>query len=375
MPRMLFGYPIAAVTENNWLHECFCCFIESIHKNLACGTMVTEWLDVIPEKHRNKLKSSLTRSRGLGDKLNAYQEALAKLTSVEQDLVLKAFNEQNKIDLLLSCQCDCDSINDLLQKNIRVTIEKPLEHLFEYAFGLLTDLEIRDQHYHKIYKSIPSRVCPFCGYAKLSSPKSKREALDHYLLKDSYPFAGINLRNLVPTCHRCNSQYKLTKNILYKDIGNKIRRKAFDPYNHNVMIHLSLDNSEPFAGEKGLMREPLPKWKVEFTPMSEEIETWDDVYCISDRYINDFLDAEFKSWLDMFSRSYQKSEETQDSDQDLINAIRIHAENFEIAGFGEEAFLKAAVFRMLHLHCSSGNHRHRFIRFIRDQVNESLLNR
>jgi hypothetical protein len=369
MPRMLFGYPIEAVTENNWLHECFCCFIESIHENLACGTVVTDWLDVIPEKHRNKLKSRLMRSGGLGDKLNSYQKALAKLTSVEQALFLKAFNEQNKIDLLLSCQCDCDSINDLLQKNIRDTVEKPLTHLFEYAFGLLTDLEIRDQHYHTIYKSIPSRVCPFCGYEKFSAPKSKREALDHYLLKDSYPFAGINLRNLVPMGHKCNSQYKLTENILYKNINNGLRRKAFDPYNHNLTIKLSLNKSQPFAGITGIMREPLPKWEIEFIPMSDEVDTWDDVFCIKERYIRDVLDAEFKSWLDFFAKWYQRKKKVQDSDQDLINEIEVYAIDREDEGFGEEAFLKAAVFRMLHLHCSNGNHRQRFIRFIRDHVN------
>jgi hypothetical protein len=364
MFRMLFGYPIDAVTKNNWFHECFCLFMEAIHQNLSHGTEVTDWFGVIPVAYHERLESRLKHKTGLGYKLNEYQQALKKLSQIEQDLVLQTFKDQNKIDLLLSCQCNCNSINDLPQ-NIQNIISKSLKDLFEYAFNLLTVLEIRDQHYQVIYKSIPSRVCPFCGYEKFGAVLSKREALDHYLLKDLYPFAAINLRNLVPMGHKCNSQYKHIANILYKDVSNRTRRKAFDPYNHNVTISLCLNNSEPFAGTAGIFSEPLPKWEVEFIPMSDEIETWDDVFNIKDRYVKDYLDAEFKSWLDIFTKWYQRNKQPQNSNQHLVNALQDYATDLEYERFGEEAFLKAAVFRMLHIHCSQGAHQQRLIDFIR----------
>jgi hypothetical protein len=365
---MFFGYPIEAVTKNNWLHECLCLFMEAIHQNLSLGTEVLDWFGVIPVAYQKRLESRLKHKTGLGYKLNEYQQALKKLSLTDQDLVLQTFKDQNEIELLLSCQFDCDSINDLPQ-NVQNIISKSLKDLFVYAFDLLTDLEIRDQHYQVIYKSIPSRVCPFCGYEKFGAVLSKREALDHYLLKDSYPFAAINLRNLVPMGHKCNSQYKLTANILYKDISNRTRRKAFNPYNHNETIKLCLNNSEPFAGTVGILSEPLPKWEVEFIPMLEEIDTWDDVFSVKERYIRDILNAEFKSWLDIFAKWYQRNKKVPDSDQDLVNAIEIYAIDREHEGLGEQAFLKAAVFRMLHIHCSQGNHQQRLIDFIRGLFN------
>ncbi|MEH1869556.1 MAG: hypothetical protein V7K69_31800 [Nostoc sp.] len=345
---MLFGYPIAA-TADNWLHECFCHIMQAIHSTVASRNIITEWSKIIPEPYRNRLKSRLQRSGGLGDKLNAYQIALAKLTAEEQNQILQALNDQNKIALLLSCQCDCQAITDL-----PVAIHKPVKALFKYAFYLLTDpdLEIRDKHYDIIYKSIPSRVCPFCGCEGFDALGSRREALDHYLLKDSYPFAAANLRNLVPMGYKCNSQYKHTKNILYKD--NQTRRKSFDPYNYQGVVKISLNNSQPFAGGIGRTGERLPKWEIDFSCASEEITTWDDIFHVRERYIRDVLDAEFNSWLDIFGRWCQRRI-IPNSDQELVDAIEDYASDRELEGFGDRGFLKAAVFRMLHIHCQKGN--------------------
>lgn len=348
---MLFGYPVAA-TDDNWLHQCFCQIMQAIHSNLAGSNIITEWSKVIPEPYRNRLKSRLEGSGKLGDKLNAYQTALTKLTAAEQNQILQAFNDQNKIALLLSCQCDCQAITDLPS-----AIRKPVKALFKYAFYLLTDpeLEIRDKHYDIIYKSIPSRVCPFCGCEGFDALGSRREALDHYLLKDSYPFAAANLRNLIPMGYKCNSLYKHTKNILYKN--DRTRRKSFDPYNHQEIVKISLNNSQPFAGEIGRTGEQLPKWEIDFGSASEEIATWDDVFHVRERYARNVLDAEFNSWLDIFGRWCQRRIIIPSSDQELVDAIEDYAIGLELEGFSDRAFLKAAVFRMLYTHCQQGDQR------------------
>ena len=361
---MLFGYPIEA-TLDNWLHECFCHILQAIHSNLASGNVITEWSKVIPEQYQQRLKSRLTKPGGLGVKLNNYQTALAKLTTTEQNRILQAFNDQNKIALLLSCQCDCEAISDLPP-----AIHNPVKLLFKYAFDLLTDMEIRDKHYRVIYECIPSRVCPFCGCEGFDAlgTGSRREALDHYLLKDSYPFAAANLRNLVPMGYKCNSLYKHTENILYKSGG--IRRRSFDPYNHGAIVRISLDNSQPFVGEIGKMREPLPEWKIDFDSDSEEIATWDEVFHIRERYTRDVLNAEFKSWVDIFGKWCQrrdKSRNIPNSDQELVDAIENYASDCELGGFGDRAFLKAAIFRMLYKHCQNGDKR--LISFLMSIIN------
>jgi len=185
---MLFGYPANAI-EKNWPHECLYEILNSIHHSLMTGETLPDWPESIPEAYRDKLKSRI----GLKNKLSDYKIVLATLSIDEQNLILQALKEQNNISELLSCrQLDCKKIDDLPQ-----TIHGPVKNLFEFAFNLLGELEIRDRHYHKIYKQITHHVCPFCGYEKFSSPEigSKREELDHYLLKKSYPFAGANLYN------------------------------------------------------------------------------------------------------------------------------------------------------------------------------------
>jgi energy-coupling factor transporter ATP-binding protein EcfA2 len=211
-------------------------------------------------------------------------------------------------------------------------------------------------------------LCPFCGdenFAALGSQGSRREALDHYLLKNSYPFAAANLRNLVPMGYKCNSQYKNTKDLLYKDDGT--RRRSFDPYNHGTVV-ISLDNSQPFTGIRGELQEPLPQWQIDFGLNSEEIDTWNDVFYIRDRY-SSMLNDEFKSWFEFFCQWCKRRINPQ-SDIALIAAIEQYAEDRASEGFGERAFLKAAVFRMLHIHCQQGNQR--LIDFISYYVNLSI---
>ncbi len=235
---MLFGYPVSAVTKNNWLHECLCEILHSIHANLQTETPLPAWPEILPELYRNTLSSRRT----LREKLNAYERTLRNLNTIEKTQILRALNEQNEIALLLSCQINCETISDLPQR-----IHEPVDELFEYAFTLLTELKIRDKHYEEIYnyKEIP-HVCPFCGCQPFDAPTSHREELDHYLAKSKYPFAYSNLRNLVPMCNKCNAKYKHAQDILTKKDGT--RRKSFDPYNCTG-IKLSLQNSQPFAGK------------------------------------------------------------------------------------------------------------------------------
>jgi hypothetical protein len=354
---MLFGYPIAA-TRNNWLHECLDETLHLIHTNISVGKPLPNWPEILPERYRKRLQ----RRTGLKDRLNTYQIALAKLTSDERERILRAFNAQNQIDRLLSCQCDCESVNDLPP-----SIHNPVKDLFEFAFELLTDLEIRDSHYKEIYDSIPHHRCPFCGYEHFDAPGAYREDLDHYLLISKYSFAAANLRNLVPMGHKCNSGYKFTQDMLRKPDSK--RRKSFDPYNHTI-VKLSLDQSKPFAGTRGRSKEPLPKWEIDFESQSEEIETWDNVFHIRERYKRDILDAEFDSWLRIFGKLH-KCKRSSSSDEDIVNAVKDYARSQELCGFAGEAFFQAAVFRMLYLQCQKGNQR--LIDLIRSYVDDASV--
>lgn len=350
---MLFGYPVSAATTNNWLHECLCEILCSIHASLQTATPLPVWPEILPDRYRNRLKS---RKKTLGNKLSSYYKTLKNLTPTEQERILQALHDQNEIALLLSCQLDCETIGDLPQ-----TIHKPVKELFECAFELLTDLEIRDELYKIIYDATP-HICPFCGCQPFDALGSRREALDHYLAESKYPLAGSNLRNLVPMCNKCNSGYKLAQDILIKKDGT--RRKSFDPYNCTG-IRLSLENSQPFAGKITPTGE-LPRWRIEFSPNTEEVITWDEVFHIRERYERDVLDAEFNTWLKDFKIWRESANIIPNSDKEWVDALNHYATLYERMGVSEKAFLKAAVFRMLHTHCEKGDER--LINFIKNYI-------
>ncbi len=338
---MLFGYP-ASATANNWLHECLLEIIKIIHTGLREGQPLLEWPDIIPDSNRNRLR----RRTSLRDPLKSYQQIVEALSKSDQERVLTALNEQNEISRLLSCACNCETIDDLPE-----AIREPIKTLFTNAYNLLTDFEIRDDHYQAIYKTIPHPVCPFCGYEFFDGTKAPREDLDHYLKKSTYPFAAANLQNLVPMGGRCNSAYKGVKDILRRNDGT--RRKAFNPYDH-IDVKISLENSRPFAG----IDAEQPLWQVDFEPDCEEIETWDDVFEIRKRYVRDALEPSFKRWLGNFG-SWVKSnyDSLPSADEELLLAIQEYIRNLKNMESTGHDFLREYVFQMLLKHCQQGNQR------------------
>lgn len=137
-----------------------------------------------------------------------------------------------------------------------------------------------DDHYQAFVSTNTAGKCPFCGLGDIKGTNhSKREAYDHYLPKALYPFNSINFRNLAPACHECNSTYKLSRDPAHNPAG---RRKAFNPYapaGHNVQIQVTLQHAD--------IDKMVPAdITIQFGPaaLSEEIDTWKDIYGVEERY-------------------------------------------------------------------------------------------
>lgn len=137
-----------------------------------------------------------------------------------------------------------------------------------------------NDHYQAFVSINTAGKCPFCGMGDIKgSNHSKREAYDHYLPKSLYPFNSINFRNLAPACHECNTTYKLSKDPAHNPTG---RRKAFYPFTaaaQTIDIQVALQHSDI----ENLKPSDV---QMQFGPaaISEEIETWTDVYGIEERY-------------------------------------------------------------------------------------------
>lgn len=338
---MLFGYPPAA-TQNNWLHDCVLEAVKNVHALVDAKKRYPAWPKILPVVHQATLKSRT----GLRDRLKAYNIALRQLSSKnERDAVLAAVTDQNRISDLLSNACNCAALGAL-----PTAIHDAVTSLFDFAFGLLTDLKVRDEHYKAIYDAAIEHVCPFCGTEYFDAPGAPREALDHYLAKSRYPFAAVNLRNLVPMGHKCNSNYKLAVDVLY-DAGG-VRRVAFDPYNH-TKIGVVLDDSDPFGGSMP----NTPKWTIEFAPNVPAVATWDAVFSIRRRYQRDHLDEGYSAWLREFRNWARSADRHGDTDAGLLEALTRFEQYCADNGMRDKAFLKAAVFRMLRLRCEEGHDR------------------
>lgn len=349
---MIFGYPSEAISEN-WLNDCLIEMIKDIHDAILHGVEISNWPNSIPENFREGLQSRT----GIRDRLDIYYSTVLTLTHEDIYRLEEALINQNRIEDLLTNDCNCEKISDLPEE-----IRDPIKNLFEFAFDKLTDLGLRDSLFERIYQSAYD-VCPFCGCEYFSAPGGPREALDHYIPKSIYPFAGANLQNLVPMGHKCNSSYKQTTDVLYQDDGT--RRRNFYPYsgNHNG-IRISLEESEPFEGDQAPF--PLPHWQISFDPNNEEVSTWEAIFSIQERYERDILNPKFSSWLTSFSVWFKHSGHNIVNDEDIISALEHFIAYLESMGLNDRAFLKAAVFKMLLHHYRQGNQR--LIDFLTDLV-------
>jgi len=341
---MLFGYPIEA-TEENWFHECMVEMLTTIHNGILDGQNIPDWPDIIPNQHRVVLKNR----DGLNDRFKKYLACARLINPIELHRLNNILIEQNEIRRLLSAACNCDTIDSLPE-----LMKQPTRDLFDFAFKLLIPLGIRDRQYRKIYDSLPVHVCPFCGCEYFDAPGAPREDLDHYLDKKDYPFAAVNLQNLVPMGAKCNERYKHEENILFKN--DHTRRKSYFPYDPNhERIQISLLRSVPFEGTNAIIR--LPKWQIDFSPENDEVETWDAVFDIRQRYQRDILDKEFSSMLREFSNYCNNRRIQPVSREEIIQALDDFSNYWKESGMKDRAFIKAAFFEMLFQQCNNGNER------------------
>ena len=281
------------------------------------------------------------------------------LDHAQRDVIRRCINSQNSIPDLF----DGESLLVALPDDLRPELTTALSDLFKTAFVLLSNLGIRDRQYEKIYQEIPARVCAFCGIEPLDAPVPEipRESLDHYLALSLYPFAGVNLRNLAPMGHKCNSSHKGAANILLNQNGS--RRRCFDPYG-DLTARVSLLNSRPFEGETKQLF-VLPDWEIDLEGEGEEVATWDSVFGIRARYKNNVLDAEIRGWIDHFAQWWTREVQVVPTDTSAVVALleRYIASVIQ-EGFGDHTFLKRATFEMLAHQCSQASSGQRLVDWI-----------
>lgn len=136
----------------------------------------------------------------------------------------------------------------------------------------------------RFIKKLGVRYCPYCnaetvGAASLGDddgpPKLIQSALDHFVSQSDFPFLGLSLWNLIPSCPRCNSNLKGAVNqsfdsmlYPYRDNVAKKIEFAFDPFSLSGFYgrlrtpcrHLTVRNND---GADGRTQEFLNTFKTE----------------------------------------------------------------------------------------------------------------
>lgn len=112
--------------------------------------------------------------------------------------------------------------------------------------------------------AIDVRYCPYCnaetvGTARLPDRDFVSD-VDHVLPKDVYPLLSLSLYNLVPSCNRCNSRFKRTKDLL-KDwsLGqafDHIHPYVYDAHKHFNFVYRPTSIEDLFV-RKAIKRTPV----------------------------------------------------------------------------------------------------------------------
>jgi len=273
----------------------------------------------------------------------------SQLSAQQIDDIQACYRANNTIDQVC---CNQPALEITRYSDIAANFPDLLEQISSFYKGLyskkiLTNGAFKEyvgdieQHYESFMTQNNVGKCPFCGVTDvLGIYHTKREAYDHYLPKALYPFNSLNFKNLVPTCHYCNSSYKTTRDPAYtpKDPAGEInRRRAFYPYSanaHNININIELTATH-------VDNISAVDIQISFGPdaISEEIETWKDVYGIEERYkAKCCSNTDGKAWI---NRVIEERKNYKLSVEDMLQAEIDTAINqpFSDSNFLKKAFL------------------------------------
>lgn len=286
-----------------------------------------QFLEIVNSSPKLKLK--------LGNFFSTFKVLSQDKKDAFYNLVVKSQNIQNFFtDNTIDCiDVQTINVNSILGNN---SFNILVSHLFSIT---LKSLDIKN-HYKLIYDAMPHKVCPFCGVEKMH--KSFQEDYDHLAAKRHYPIVAINMKNLAPMCHTCNSKNKGEKDVLNNANGT---RKLFTyPYSQTVDVSIDFSNCIiPYTDEHN----PEGNWDIALLPDNSIISNWDLIFNIKKRYKEDYLECCFEDWLDEFLDGLILYNVPINNEQHIIDQLIQWSQNLHSKKFYNINFIKAPLFSYL----------------------------
>jgi hypothetical protein len=265
--------------------------------DIWCKADDEEWKDKTNNKKLHKLLHySVKTGVTFENEIERIYNVFKTLTADEKAKIKRSWKINNDIEKLCTKKLKPRYLTDLPE-----VVKNDIKPLFSWCYTYLLNQKEASGDKLDYYKNLISlnefEVCPCCGMIDFELEDSKyREAYDHYLPKANYPFSSVNFRNLVPICYKCNSDRKATKDPI-ENI-----RVAFYPFknhkNHKILINFEIDKTKDL---NKLKKEDI---EIKFIGKREEIETWDWLFGISERYTS-IVKSYSKSMLQRVKTRYR----------------------------------------------------------------------
>ncbi|MBB3838177.1 hypothetical protein FHS57_002182 [Runella defluvii] len=219
-----------------------------------------------------------------------------KLDASQLQKLRDAFTANNAIEELCKGETSpvlYDDINKI-DKRLSSILKQWGKDLYNHVL-ILTSYSSRNGELKDYYKEFMRQnskgICPFCGLNDLKSDLlSKRDAYDHFLPKDKYPFNTVNFHNLIPICNTCNSSYKGAKDPI-----NKGTNRAFYPFSTtNPIFEITIKiTSLDFNNPKNNIVD------IGFaSTQPSEVDAWRATYGIDERYNDKCRSDDAQYWID-----------------------------------------------------------------------------
>ena len=254
---------------------------------------------IMSELNRRDLADSLKEGAGkwFYETVNKIFIEFSKLTDEEIEAYRQQFKENNLIEELCSHQDDVSPAHysdlDLAKTDLNEQLSDFFKKLYSSGFfGLSFVVEAVGSDLGAYYVDFVRKnnmgCCPFCGLLPIDNEfDPTREAFDHYLPKSKYPFNSVNLKNLAPSCNKCNSGNKRDRDPLHSSTGE--RRKAFYPFSAGLvenLIAVDIHSDDWTTPKKDDLTITLSS-----ATHPEEVETWEELFRIKQRYSAKCCDA------------------------------------------------------------------------------------
>ncbi|MEX3763693.1 hypothetical protein [Paraburkholderia phenoliruptrix] len=137
----------------------------------------------------------------------------------------------------------------------------------ELAERVFNYVDFRDGNHswsaYKLCRLARYKVCPYCHIApaetqlKKAGFKGYRVQLDHYLPQSTFPYLGLSLGNLIPSCDRCNGPF-------HKHVANFQANPHLNPLKDKGLLNFKLRpaNGGRWTPTMIAMREPFTSYEI-----------------------------------------------------------------------------------------------------------------